>query len=235
MAIKGQRGKRHRLTASKGLPQNRRIRAADAWEQFNAQEFGPLKNGSCGPPMSDAADRADRIPGGAPHWHYHCWQTRFAWEERVAMSELGIGPEDVSQNRNRRVQSVSLWGRDIPDERLVHLKAFSELSSLNLDRSTVTDACVPYLLSLPSLRTLRIVGTRISRKAIKRLERSNPDLLVFHKRGEAAVQDPGGRWVKTTWGLLGTTAVQLHVLLVMMFIALVVFLLGSLLRVVFGP
>lgn len=131
------------------------------------------------------------------HWHYsRCgWQSRFVWEERVAMSELGIGPDQVNQNAGGRVTGVFLRDRNIPDEHLAHLSGFPFLTGVLLNGSPVTDACIEYLIALPHLRSLWIVGTRITDAGVKRIEKAKPDALVFSKHGQAAIPGPDGRWI----------------------------------------
>lgn len=131
------------------------------------------------------------------HWHYgRCgWQRDFIWGERMAMSELGIGPDEVHQNKEKRISFVSLRGRKISDDRLVHLKAFEFLSTVDLVGSTVTDASLVYVQEIPNLKSLWIADTQISERGARRLEHAIPDLMVFRK-GEGAIQDAAGNWIK---------------------------------------
>ncbi len=135
------------------------------------------------------------------HWNYsrhaRCWQRDFNWDERVAMSELGIGPEHVRKNDEKRVGFVSLRGRNISDELLSNLAAFEFLTTVVLVGSTVTDLCVPHLLALPNLKWLWIADTKITQAAARSIEKAKPECLVFRK-GEGAIQDPTGEWIKIT-------------------------------------
>ena len=115
------------------------------------------------------------------------------------MSELGIGPDEVRQNNEKRVSFVSLRGRTISDDRLVHLKAFEFLSEVDLIGSTVTDACLDYLHEIPSLKWLWIADTQISEHGARRLEKAIPNLMVFRK-GEGATKNASGNWIKIKRG-----------------------------------
>ena len=132
------------------------------------------------------------------HWQYsRCgWQSRFVWEERVAMCELGIGPDEVNQNADGRVTGVFLRYRNIPDEHLVLLAGFPFLTGVVLNDSPVTDACIEHLIALPHLRTLWIAGTRITDAGVRRIEQAKPETLVFSKHGQAAIQGADGRWIR---------------------------------------
>lgn len=87
------------------------------------------------------------------HWYYGCApQLGYDWNEWVAMSELMIGPEQVSRNDDGRVTFVNLSDRKIADEKLRHLTAFPFLSCVNLSSSSVTDKAIPHLLNVPQLK-----------------------------------------------------------------------------------
>lgn len=113
------------------------------------------------------------------------------------MSELGLGPEEAPLNDQGRVHSVSLRYRTISDDRLSHLVAFPDLTTVDLTDSTVTDDCIPNLQALAKLQWLWIAGTSISAAGVKQLEKANPALFVM-KTGEGAIQNPSGRWIKIT-------------------------------------
>jgi hypothetical protein len=151
--------------------------------------------------MSDSALDPRPFDQRPEHWHYgRCgWQRDFIWGERVAMSELGIGPDEVRQNKEKRVSFVSLRGRTISDDRLVHLKAFEFLDTVDLVGSTVTGACLVYLQEIPNLKWLWIADTKISEHGARRLEQAIPDLTVFRK-GEGATKNAFGSWIKIKRG-----------------------------------
>ena len=132
------------------------------------------------------------------HWNYreHCWDPRWVWEERVAMSELGIGPENVSQDAEGRVRTIDIEYRTISDRKLAHLAAFPRLTGLSLNQCAFTDGAVEYLVAVPRLSTLWIVGTKITPRGVRRIEKAHPEAMVFTRPGEAAVPGPDGKRVK---------------------------------------
>lgn len=145
--------------------------------------------------MSDIPDPRPMLER-PEHWRYRaCWQLRYQWDERVAMSELGIGPEEAPLNANGRVQFVYLGGRNIDDDKLANLSAFTELGTVYLVRSSVTDGCIPYLLVHPTLNCVWVGETAITEPALRQLERKRPRMLVM-RSGESAFQNWRGRWVK---------------------------------------
>lgn len=114
------------------------------------------------------------------------------------MSELGIGPDFVSQNDASRISYVSLHGRVIRDERIAHLRDLVDLSTLVLFDSTVSDACLLHLKRHPMLHHVFIAGSKITEQGAVSLERARPDMMVFRK-GEGAVQDASGKWKKARY------------------------------------
>lgn len=114
------------------------------------------------------------------------------------MSELGIGPEHVRQNEQKRVTFVSLRGRNIDDEILRHLAAFEFLNTVDLAGTPVTEECLRNLRELPNLEWLHIGDTQITRAAAREFEKLKPGSIVL-QRGEGAIWNPlFKRWVKIT-------------------------------------
>lgn len=111
------------------------------------------------------------------------------------MSELGIGPDDVSQNSRGRVTSVNLRHRDFPDELLAHLTSFPFLSGVTLNDSPVTDACIEHLLAVQRLSSLWVLRTKITPAGIARIERAKPSAMVFSRPGQGRIWV--GRWPDT--------------------------------------
>lgn len=132
-----------------------------------------------------------------PHWQYgRCgWQVHFVWSDRVAMSELRIGPEDVQQNDQKRVGFVSLRGRELTTDEFAHLAGFEFLNTLDLTHTNLNDSFLHDLLKLKALRWLWAGETDLTASAARQLEESTPGLMVF-RTGEGAIQDPLGNWVK---------------------------------------
>lgn len=127
------------------------------------------------------------------HWRYGAcgWQQRYMWDERVAMSELGIGPEQAPLNNNGRVQSVDLGHRLLPDEKLAQLEAFTELEMVYLVGSAFTDACISYLIAHPALTWVWVGETAMTERALRNLEKLRPEIFVM-RSGQAAVPDGRG-------------------------------------------
>lgn len=146
--------------------------------------------------MTDSLDPRPLLdrPG---HWRYGTcgWQQRYQWDERVAMSELGIGPEEAPLNPNGRVRSVHLGGRKLADSALSHLAAFAELNMVYLVRGAFTDECIPYLAECASLRWVWVGETAMTEPAILILERQRPDMFVM-RSGDGAIPDGKGGWRK---------------------------------------
>lgn len=117
------------------------------------------------------------------------------------MSELGLGPEEVSQNSEKRVSYVSLRGRHLDDVVFHHLASFKYLNTLNVVDTNLSDDFVPLLLKIQTLRWLWVGGTDLTYDAAMHLERTISGLMVF-QRGEGAMKDkPGGPWVKIGGGV----------------------------------
>lgn len=131
------------------------------------------------------------------HWHYgRCgWQQHFIWEERVAMSELGIGPEHVHQNSQKRVSFVSLRSRTVGNQEIAHLAAFEFLNTVDLVGSSASDDCIPHLMGLQNLKWVWIAESKITENGARSLEKFRPGLFVFRK-GEGAIKNPDGQWIK---------------------------------------
>lgn len=147
--------------------------------------------------MSDSVYDPRPFDERPAHWQYgRCgWQQHFIWEERVAMSELGIGPEQVHQNSQKRVSFVSLRHRTISNHETAQLAAFEFLNTLDLIGSTASDACIPHLMELPNLKWVWIADSEVTENGARSLERLRPGLLVFRK-GEAAIKNSDGQWIK---------------------------------------
>ena len=148
--------------------------------------------------MSDALDQRS-LPDRPRHWRYGAcaWQLLYQWDERVAMSELGLGPEQAPLNDNGHVKFVHLGGREIHDYKLAHLSAFTELGMVYLARSSVTDACIPHLLAHPTLQWVWVGDTAMTEPALQQLERQRPGMFIM-RAGEGAVPNGTGGWTKLT-------------------------------------
>lgn len=103
------------------------------------------------------------------------------------MSELGIGPEQAHLNEEGRVHWIQLERRSLPDARLCHLLSFKQLTGLSLVDSGFTDACIPHLLDIHTLRTLYVGGTKLTPAGIRQLEKARPKLHVLQD-GDGLIQ-----------------------------------------------
>lgn len=146
--------------------------------------------------MSDSFDPRPLLERPA-HWRYGVcgWQHRYQWDERVAMSELGIGPEEAPLNPNGLVQSVHLGHRELPDSVLSNLSAFTEMRMIYLVGTAFTDDCLSYLAACPSLEWVWVGDTPMTEAALRKLERQRPDMFVM-RSGEGAIPDGKGGWRK---------------------------------------
>lgn len=131
------------------------------------------------------------------HWRYGVcgWQQRYIWDERVAMSELGIGPEEAPLNDKGHIKSVQLGHRQLSDQKLAQLAAFTELQMAYLVGSPFTDACIPYLAEHPTLTWVWVGDTQMTERSLRKLEKQRPEMFVM-RSGDGAVPDGRGGWRK---------------------------------------
>ncbi|MHC4879156.1 MAG: hypothetical protein ACYTGL_22100 [Planctomycetota bacterium] len=128
---------------------------------------------------TDSLESDVPLAAKSPHWNYGCAaRFGFTWDERVAMSELMIGPEHVQQSDDGRVVSVDLRGRTISTERLSHLRDLPFIERLDLSNSSVTKAVIPILLGLPHLNCVHLIGSPVNLWGILRLKLGRRHLQV---------------------------------------------------------
>jgi len=68
----------------------------------------------------------------------------------------------------------------IASDPLECLKGLTELKSLDLSGTGVTDAGLEIVKGLASLQSLDLNGTKVTKAAVAELKKSRPSLTVFH-------------------------------------------------------
>jgi hypothetical protein len=64
---------------------------------------------------------------------------------------------------------------------VAELKDLTGLTTLNLHRTEVTDACLEHLKSMRSLRYLALGGTQVTTAGMEALQRELPQCTIAHE------------------------------------------------------
>ena len=84
----------------------------------------------------------------------------------------------LSQLEGNKIIGLSLAWTAVTDEGLAHLEAFTNLRSLDLGRTNISDNAIPQLSRLHRLKHLFIEGTQLTGDGEEELRQSLPDTLV---------------------------------------------------------
>ena len=120
------------------------------------------------------------------------WGQQYAGKDEIrrGLAQLFGNVPDVRFVGAKRFASgdnvVSEWrvvgtrpdGTKIDDEAMVHIRKMGRLAMLSLEETCVTDAALEELKQMPNLRTLHLMGTKISRDAVRKFTKSLPKCAV---------------------------------------------------------
>ncbi|MDZ4401673.1 protein kinase [Prosthecobacter sp.] len=76
------------------------------------------------------------------------------------------------------VQTLGLIGSDVTDAGLAHLKPLVNLTALELSGLRLTDACIPAIKELRCLKSLTLTGTKITAEGVDAIKRALPQCQV---------------------------------------------------------
>lgn len=94
-----------------------------------------LSNTSTGTVMEQPTSTRSGLEQRPTHWNYGCaYRLGFHEQDWIAMSELGLGPDDVHQAKDGTVYSVTLPPRSYSDHKLQHLREFINLRCIWMNR-----------------------------------------------------------------------------------------------------
>ncbi len=110
-------------------------------------------------------------------------QSVFTTEQRAALNALyehgGIVIQRDEQRPGQPVSMIDFAGHpEFQDEWLNLLAPFSELKSINLAGTSLSDAGLTKLAAYKQLRTLNVRGTRVSNEGVAALRKALPKLVV---------------------------------------------------------
>ena len=94
----------------------------------------------------------------------------------VDLGETGLAP----LARLPALRQLELAGLNLTDDDLRHLAKLERLEALQLEDMPLTDAGLRYIRPLKRLKSLTLEATDISQGAIRKLQRSRPDLTVTY-------------------------------------------------------
>ena len=78
-------------------------------------------------------------------------------------------------------EGVAVDGSKVTDEGLVHLKALTELETLELrDANNVTDEGLKHVKGLTNLRWLMLTNTKVTDEGVKNLKEALPNCRIHH-------------------------------------------------------
>ncbi|MGH2731460.1 MAG: hypothetical protein ACRDJG_00655, partial [Actinomycetota bacterium] len=83
----------------------------------------------------------------------------------------------------RMLRSLDLWGTEVGDGGLVHLKHLPNLSELDLGETRIGDGALDHLSEMSSLRRLQLGESNLSEAALERLRRALPNCLITGGQG----------------------------------------------------
>ena len=88
-------------------------------------------------------------------------------------------------SRLSRLQSLGLFGTNVTDAGLAHIKQLTHLKDLDLRSTRIGDTGLAELSAMTSLRQLNIAGTRVTNEGVLALEESLPDLHILREEDMA--------------------------------------------------
>ena len=74
---------------------------------------------------------------------------------------------------------INLYGTQITDAGLVHLKGLASLTELSLDETQITDAGLVHLKGLTSLTTLGLGGPQITDAGLAEIKAALPNCTIY--------------------------------------------------------
>ena len=98
-----------------------------------------------------------------------------AWVEEMG----GKVKVDFEQPGNPVVYVDLFSKKKVTDAGLAHLKGLANLEELDLARTWVTDAGLTHLKGL-NLRSLGLIRTKVTAKAVRQLEKASPRVRIQH-------------------------------------------------------
>jgi len=78
------------------------------------------------------------------------------------------------------LHSLSLGGTQVTDAGLEHLKGMSQLQHLYLNNTHVTDAGLEHLKGLTQLQELLLSGTQVTNEGVRKLQHALPNCKIEH-------------------------------------------------------
>ena len=98
----------------------------------------------------------------------------------VPVARLEDKGAKITKNEQGEVVEVDLYGTQITDAGLVHLKGLTNLQTLNLDGTKITDAGLVHLKGLTSLETLSLNRTKVTDTGVAELQKALPDCKIYN-------------------------------------------------------
>ena len=99
----------------------------------------------------------------------------------LRLDETAIRDEDLEPlAKLPQLDQISLYRTRVTDAGCIHLASISTLTQLSLDGTMITDEGLQHFESCDNLVRLSVWNTQVSDEGVKRLQESQPKLLINH-------------------------------------------------------